>query len=202
MQDQLNAMVCAGVPVGHGSTGEVRQHPWLERCDPDSRFPTLPHDGAREAIALRQPGAREHARLNSIRLIDLSTQTHHCTPCSHEQATTLEVRAAVSHIKTVQMRGNRTMAFGTVPLLPLLSAAAAIITHLGQQSTRVPPFHHETQPTSSRCRLSHTVLLSSTPPRPVQHGFSPKVSQSGFSGAASFVFMQISTRLYAHSSSQ
>lgn len=37
-----------GVCVGRGWTGEARQHPWLDRCDLDSRFPsfttTLPHD--------------------------------------------------------------------------------------------------------------------------------------------------------------
>lgn len=40
--------VCTGVCVGRGWTGEARQHPWLDRCDLDSRFPslstTLPHD--------------------------------------------------------------------------------------------------------------------------------------------------------------
>lgn len=39
---------CTGVCVGSGWTGEARQHPWLDRCDLDSRFPslstTLPHD--------------------------------------------------------------------------------------------------------------------------------------------------------------
>ena len=38
---QLNSWCAQGSRLERGLTGKARQHPWLDRCDPDSRFPSL-----------------------------------------------------------------------------------------------------------------------------------------------------------------